>query len=339
MRERRGPITFPPNVSRNPARMMPTPLLLLIALLLPLSPASGQGPAPSFPNEGSAARCQWSPESGRNPNREEIRCRHGIRGPGRFGLTSYADVPVYQPHTPLPGSHVVGVRGLPGPRAGESFEQWEWRVLRTEWGPGARRVHRELEVLEPRFAARLLRLEQRMREEGVRGARRETWRSPERQAFLFQQGRSRPGPFATTTLTSWHSRMDERGNPAAAAADYNVPAAHMPRFHTLAAEVGLQSYGADSNDPGHVFMVQEEDIPAGEVALLRLFPRVPVVTLATGRPDGEWMTPPRLRLLRQIVARFAHAPVPTLMAPRPVGSGAIVRFHTARGEAGSVSQR
>ncbi|HET7228385.1 MAG TPA: hypothetical protein VFJ16_00140 [Longimicrobium sp.] len=153
---------------------------------------------------------------GRNPTPVELRCRYGARGPGRFGLLSYLDVPVYQPVTPQPGTHVVGVPGMPHPALGESYEQWEWRVLRTLYGAQANSVHREMELLDPIFATRLMRFEHDLAVRGVHARRRETWRSPERQAYIFQQGRSRPGHVATTTLTSWHNRVDRNGRPPAA---------------------------------------------------------------------------------------------------------------------------
>jgi hypothetical protein len=224
---------------------------------------------------------------GRNPSPAELRCRYGAHGPGRFGLLSYHDVPVYQPATPLPGTHVVGVPGMPHPEPGESFERWEWRVLRTAYGPGVHRVHREMELLDPIFAGRLRRMEQLLASRGVRIRRRETWRAPERQAWIFQQGRSRPGPIATSTLTSWHCRVDRLGRAAGRAADYDVAARHMPAFHAAALEAGLESYGADSNDPGHVYLPDTDAATGLELAVLRLIPRVPHVTLATGRPDGE----------------------------------------------------
>lgn len=252
---------------------------------------------------------EWEPEAlRRNPTEAELRCRYNVRGPGRFGLAAYMDVPVYQPATPLPGTHVVGMPGLPGPHQGESFEEWEWRVLRTEYSAAERRINRELEVLDPFFASRILRFEQHLREAGVRFSRRETWRSPERQAFLFQQGRSRPGPLATATLTSWHSRVDVRGMPSARATDYNVAAGQMPLFHQKAWEVGLESYGPDSNDPGHVFLPEQEDFPNGEVVLLRLLPRVPVVTIATGRPMDETVSRNQRAIWRAASEEFASLP-------------------------------
>ncbi len=254
--------------------------------------------------------------AGRNPTASELRCRYGIRGPGRFGLLSYLDVPVYQPKTPLPGTHVVGVAGLPRPKSGESYEAWEWRILRTHFGAEARQVYSGLELTDPFFASRLMHFERRLAEVGVAARRRETWRAPTRQAFLFQQGRSRPGPLATSTLTSWHTRVDERGQPAARAADYNVSRGGMLRFHAIAAEVGLQSYGADSNDPGHVFLAGgEQAVSDHEVILLRLLPRVPHVTIATGRPADENPTRAVLAQFREAAFNWAFQPfVPEVIA-------------------------
>ena len=241
---------------------------------------------------------------GRNPTAAELRCRYGARGPGRFGLLSYLDVPVYQPRTPLPGTHVVGVPGMPHPLPGEGYEQWEWRVLRTTYGPAARVVHHEPELLDPVFGSRLLELERRLRARGVRVVRRETWRAPERQAYLFQQGRSRPGPIVTSTLTSWHNRVDRLGRPSARAADYAVAARDLPAFHQVAAELVLETYGADSNDPGHVYFPDTESATGMEVAVLRLLPRVPHVTLETGRPYDEQPIPGMPNYWRELTALF-----------------------------------
>jgi hypothetical protein len=288
----------------------PVRALLVLALIPAAAPAApAQAPLPaSLPAAGpECARLDFVALR-RDPTAMELRCRYGVRGPGRFGLAEYMDVPVYQPATPLPGTHVVGVPGLPGPRPGESYERWEWRVLRTGYGPEVRRAHRGLEVLHPVFAEKIIRLERAAAEAGIRASRRETWRSPERQAFLFQQGRSRPGPFATTTLTSWHSRVDREGRPAGTAVDYDVPVRQMPRFHQIVREVGLASYGADSNDPGHVFLPGEESVPAAEVAMLRMLNRVPVVTLATGRPSNETVTRELIADLRARVREMAEFP-------------------------------
>lgn len=250
----------------------------------------------------------WEPgKLPRDPTAAELRCRHRIEGPGRFGL-GYAEVPVYQPVTPLPGTHMVGVPGLPRPEVGESYEEWEWRVLRTQYPRDVLHVHRALELLDPLFAERLMRFERRLAEEGIRFSRRETWRSWSRQAYLFQQGRSRPGPFATTTLTSWHCRVDAQGLPASRAADYNVAPRQMPRFHEIAWEVGLESYGADSNDPGHIYLPVAEQLEEAELIMLRVLPRVPVVTLETGRPVDELVPYGKLAELWIASLEFAGEP-------------------------------
>ncbi|HET8657160.1 MAG TPA: hypothetical protein VFL93_16660 [Longimicrobiaceae bacterium] len=287
-------------------------------------------PALVAAQSGRAPRCHdWRAGSHRNPTDAELRCHFGVSGPGRFGLLSYVDVPVYQPDTPMPGTHVVGVAGMPHPRAGESYETWEWRVLRTSYGPEARRVYRSLELLDPRVAARILKLEARLAEAGIREVRRETWRSPERQAYLFQQGRSRPGPLATATLTSWHSLVDARGRPAGRAVDYDVPASQMVRFHRIVHEVGLESYGADSFDPGHVFLPDPDAIPEREVVLLRVLPRVPEVTLSTGLPVDRSLPAGGRAALRAEALAFASSPFGGGM-PRPHLASAVLRIRMVR---------
>ena len=272
----------------------------------------------------------------RNPTAGELRCRFGAHGPGRFGLLSYADVPVYQPATPMPGTHIIGVPGQPRPRPWESYEEWEWRILNTEFGADALRVHRGLEMLHPFVASRIMPLEDALTADGIPFRRRETWRSAYRQGYLFQRGRSRPGALATGTLTSWHSQVDERGNPAGRAADYEVPRAWMPRFHQIAEEVGLSSFGADSFDPGHVFLPDPDMLPWLEVAMLRTVPRVPEVTLATGLPVDRPLPPGGREALRQAARIFAEtafippaSAAPARSAPRsapvlttPSGEGA-----------------
>jgi hypothetical protein len=278
---------------------------MLAAVFAAAAPAGAQAPLRSeavHPDPCASAAAGFVRVE---PGEPELRCRYGARGPGRFGL-SYLDLPVYRPTTPMPGTHLVAVPGLPGPRPGESWEGWEWRLLRTDFGPDARSVHRSLELLYPPFAARVLRLETRLAAEGIPFRRRETWRSPERQAYLFQQGRSRNGILATTTLTSMHSFVDEGGRSAGRAVDYDVPARRLRRFHEIAAEVGLEGFGADSHDPGHVFL-PPRPFTAEEVAVLRTLPPVAHVTLATGRPAGEDYSLP-LNQLREEVRRFAGEP-------------------------------
>jgi hypothetical protein len=304
------------------------PLALPAALLaLALEPPAGAAAQPAPDAGGSAAIARpaaraWS-DCGidaleglrRNPSAAEMRCRFGAEGPGRFGLLSYLDVPVYRPATPLPGTHTVGIPGMPRPAPGESYEGWEWRVLRTAYGPEVRRVHSDLLQLDPVFLSRIRDFEAGLRRLGIPARRRETYRTAERQQWLFQQGRSRSGPFATTTLTSWHCRVDRLGRPAARAVDYDVPAAHMSRFHAAAAAIGLHSYGADSNDPGHVYLPDTDAATAAEVAVLRTLARVQHVTLATGRPEGEGATYGGAEGWRRATAAFLAGPPPRTPAP------------------------
>jgi hypothetical protein len=294
--------TVPPADSTPPAAPVPPPA----------------PPPPARPPLVNPCSVRPIERLGRNPTPSELRCRYNARGPGRFGLLSYLDVPVYQPATPLPGTHVVGVPGMPHPDPGESYEHWEWRVLRTVFGSEVRRTYREMDLLDPIFASKLRRMEQALAGRGVRVRRRETWRAPQRQAWLFQQGRSRPGFFATSTLTSWHCRVDRLGRAAGRAADYDVAPSQMPAFHAAAAEMGLESYGADSNDPGHVYLPDTDAAAGLELAVLRLIPRVPHVTLATGRPDGELQPLGALARWRQLTQIFISEPFSPLPVVDPV---------------------
>ena len=298
-----------PPPSRTPVAPAPSTSAAPAAPAAPATQAPIATVAPrAVPAEACAARDVT--RLGRNPTPAELRCRYGARGPGRFGLLSYLDVPVYQPRTPQPGTHVVGVPGMPKPQPGETYEQWEWRVLRTQYGPQVRSVYTGMEMLDPVFAGRLMRFERLLRERGVRASRRETYRPAERQAWVFQQGRSRPGPIATTTLTSWHNRVDRLGRPAARAADYSVSPGQLARFHALADSVGLLGYGADSNDPGHVYLPDTDAATGMEIAVLRLLPRVPHVTLATGRPYDEPQIPGMSRYWADLTAEFIARPRP-----------------------------
>jgi hypothetical protein len=290
----------------------------VLAALLPLLHPPG---APDPP----ACR-EWSMATLRaNPTELDLRCRWRALGPGRFGL-SYLELPVYRPETPMPGTHVVGVRGHPGPLPGESYEAWEWRVLRTGFGPGVRAVRRDLELLAPDVAPRIVQLEQLMREAGVPVRRLESWRAPDRQGYLFQQGRSRPGPLATTTLTSLHSVVDSVGRPAARAVDYDVPARKLEVFHAIVKMVGLESYGADSNDRGHVYL--PAPLPEQDLILLRTLGYVPEVTLATGAPVDEPLPAGGTAALRRASLEFAREPFierpAARLAPSPP-AGRLVR--------------
>jgi hypothetical protein len=107
---------------------------------------------------------------------------------------------------------------------------------------------RNLDALAPEFRARLDRVITRMRNEFGHDVQLvETGRSPERQAWLFAQGRTRPGPVVTWTQQSAHLTGD--------AADVIVDGRWRDeqaygRLHRIADEEGLRTLGA--RDPGHL---------------------------------------------------------------------------------------
>ena len=92
-------------------------------------------------------------------------------------------------------------------------------------------------------------------------------------------------------------------------------ASQFPAFHQAALEVGIESYGADSNDPGHVYLPDTDAATGMELAVLRLIPRVPRVTLATGRPVDETPIPGMDRYWRELEAEFI-----TRLRPYPIRS-------------------
>lgn len=111
-----------------------------------------------------------------------------------------------------------------------------------------KRVHRGAELLDPEFRARFDRVVERMsREFGHKVQVVETWRDPARQALLYEQGRSTPGPVVTWTKNSNHSQ--------GRAADVMIDGTYdnalgYSRLARIAMEEGLRTLGP--KDPGHV---------------------------------------------------------------------------------------
>lgn len=107
---------------------------------------------------------------------------------------------------------------------------------------------RSLESLNPELRARLERVMQRMRNEyGHDVAIVETVRSQERQDWLYEQGRTRPGAIVTWTHNSAHTR--------GSAADVIIDgkwdnAIGYARLQRIAREEGLHTLGM--KDPGHL---------------------------------------------------------------------------------------
>jgi hypothetical protein len=108
--------------------------------------------------------------------------------------------------------------------------------------------NRDLRRLDPELRTRLHRVVERMEKEfGHRVEVVEGYRTPERQAALFAQGRSRPGPVVTWTEESLHSR----GKAADLQVDgsWGNPRAYA-RLQQIAGEEGLETLGP--RDAGHV---------------------------------------------------------------------------------------
>ncbi|RMH22214.1 MAG: hypothetical protein D6701_01605, partial [Gemmatimonadetes bacterium] len=142
---------------------------------------------------------------------------------------------------PEPGASVDA------PRRGPSTRTDEVGSVRSGADAPAPVDARALGVV-PELAARLNRVIERMwREEGHRVEVVEGYRSPERQAALYRQGRETPGPIVTWTTESRHS--------LGAAADVRIDGGWTDRdafeaFQRIAREEGLATLGA--RDPGHV---------------------------------------------------------------------------------------
>lgn len=116
-----------------------------------------------------------------------------------------------------------------------------------------RTADRSLAHLAPGLRTRVERVMRRMAEErGENVVLVEGYRTPERQGYLYAQGRTRPGPVVTWTTDSRHSRGE--------AADLKVEGSWNQRssyaaLQRIAREEGLATLGM--KDPGHV------ELPAG----------------------------------------------------------------------------
>lgn len=211
-------------------------------------------------------------------------------------------------------------------------------------GPGpARRspttVLRTLQGLDPEFRARLQRVIDRMeKEHGHDVTLVETVRDQSRQNYLFEQGRSRPGPVVTWTRSSNHTR----GRAADVIVDgtYNNPLA-MVRLARIAREEGLRTLGA--KDPGHVELpsgVRLERLAVGADATTSLVDSgasraAEAVRAATAsQPQGAPGTPGVARVAT--VARVASvaqvaqvANVARVATPGSIGGGAALDTQAA----------
>jgi len=120
-------------------------------------------------------------------------------------------------------------------------------------GIDVRRTERRIDLVDPELRVRVERVVDRMRDEhGHRVEVVETLRHQARQNFLFEQGRSRPGPVVTWTRASNHT--EGRAVDVIIDGSYGNPAAYA-KLGRIASEEGLRTLGA--RDPGHL------ELPAG----------------------------------------------------------------------------
>lgn len=141
--------------------------------------------------------------------------------------------------------------------------------------PDPRQVQRNPALLDPEFQARLDRVIERMESEfGHKVTLTETFRTQERQNYLFEQGRTRPGAVVTWTKASNHTL----GRAADVLIDGTYDNAKgYQRLAQIAAEEGLRTLGA--RDPGHI------ELPGGNRAVL---PTGQLVQAAGGQGQAKW---------------------------------------------------
>jgi hypothetical protein len=132
--------------------------------------------------------------------------------------------------------------------SGPGLSREEQAVLQKapdEFGPAARQVVNSLDAMDGEARDRVSRLLAAARAAGHEVYINETRRPQERQEWLYQQGRSRPGPIVTWTLRSDH--LDGR------AADLRFGSDAGYRWlWANAGKFGLSTLGR--RDPGHVAM-------------------------------------------------------------------------------------
>jgi len=181
----------------------------------------------------------------------------------------------------------------------------------------ALRMAPDLEQVDPEMRARLERVIGRMRSEfGHNVTVVEAYRTPERQAALYAQGRSAPGQVVTWTEQSMHSE--------GLAVDVMVDGSWAPhegyrRLGRIAAEEGLRTLWP--NDPGHIQM----DRAAAGTTQTETTPRMAsiatVATVAAPAPQAELATPALVATVAPPAqpAELAAPAAPALPATPPTG--------------------
>lgn len=143
---------------------------------------------------------------------------------------------------------VAGTAAEGGEGEAVTAAELEAALAELTGAPDPTAVQRSAELLDPEFESRLKRVIERMEAEfGHNVTLVETFRTQERQNFLYEQGRSRPGQVVTWTRASNHTL----GRAADVLIDGTYDNARgYARLAEIAAEEGLRTLGA--RDPGHI---------------------------------------------------------------------------------------
>lgn len=200
--------------------------------------------------------------------------------------------------------------------------------------PDELRVDRDLRRLNPELRARLERVVKRMREEFGHEVRVvEGYRSQARQAHLYEQGRTRPGPIVTWTLASAHT--EGRAVDVVIDGTYDAPEAYA-RLAQVAREEGLRTLGP--RDPGHLELPEPAAAGGGNVGggggVAPLEPIARVAPVASIEPIARVAAPARVAPVAPV------APVARVDAMAwPAGTAAAAQGAAAGKLAGAGSGR
>lgn len=178
-----------------------------------------------------------------------------------------------------------------------------------------------LDELAPEFRARLERVIARMEQLGHSVQVVETYREQSRQDWLFEQGRTRPGPIVTWTRDSNHTQ----GRAADLVIDGRYDGPGYQTLQKIAEQEGLRTLGP--RDPGHV------ELPAETVGKATMQPRSRVF-VAPVAEVAQIAEPARVARVAE-VASSAQVAEPARVALAGVVGG---RAAAGKGEGRSTRQ-
>jgi len=181
----------------------------------------------------------------------------------------------------------------------------------AEASPSPTDVTRRLEELAPEFRTRLERVIARMEELGHTVQVVETYRDQSRQDFLFEQGRTRPGPVVTWTRDSNHTQ----GRAADVIVDGSYEGPGYRALHAIARQEGLRTLGA--RDPGHIELPRDGVLHTQTAVQ----PRKPVAVVAAAADVAE-IAPVARPAQAARVADVAQVAQPAQVAVIAAGGGA-----------------